>query len=207
MNQNLVVGIFEVESEAYQAITELKQVPGSEQSLVVQAVLVRQEDGKQVLLDSFDTGITTRDDTARGGMIGALIGILGGPIGVLFGASYGALIGAAFDAGDAVGSASMIEQIADKLDDGDLALIALAGEENEAVLDNKLGKFKVEISRFDAAVVAAEVEEAEKLEREMARDARKKLREDKKAKAREKREELEADLDAINKAKEGIKVE
>ena len=207
MNQNLVVGIFEVESEAYQAITELKQVPGSEQSLVVQAVLVRQEDGKQVLLDSFDTGITTRDDTARGGIIGALIGILGGPIGVLFGASYGALIGAAFDAGDAVGSASMIEQIADKLDDGDLALIALAGEENEAVLDNKLGKFKVEITRFDAAVVAAEVEEAEKLEKEMARDARKKLREDKKAKAREKREELEADLDAINKAKEGIKVE
>ena len=69
MNQNLVVGIFEVESEAYQAITELKQVPGSEQSLVVQAVLVRQEDGKQVLLDSFDTGITTRDDTARGGMV------------------------------------------------------------------------------------------------------------------------------------------
>ena len=56
------------------------------------------------------------DDTAVGGMIGALFGILGGPIGVLLGGSYGALIGSALDAGDAIDQASLLEQIAEKME-------------------------------------------------------------------------------------------
>ena len=32
MAQNIVVSIFEVESEAYQALTQLKQAPGNDKS-------------------------------------------------------------------------------------------------------------------------------------------------------------------------------
>ena len=201
MAQNLVVGIFEVESEAYQALTQLKQYPGDERSYVMQAVLVKKENGVIRMLDSFDTGINTWDDTAAGGMVGALFGILGGPVGVLLGGSYGALIGSAIDSGDALGNACMLEQIAGKLLDGDVAIIGLVSEDEEEILDGKLGRFKTTIARFDAAVVAAEVEEAQKIEKEMARQARQELRDEKKAarkeKVAEKREKLSAGFAAF----------
>ena len=141
MAQNVVVGIFEVESEAFQAITELKSNPGNDVSFVSQAVLVKKENGALTTLDGFDTGAKTTDDMVVGGVCGALIGILGGPIGVLLGGSYGALIGSTLDMGDALDSASMIEQITGKLEDGDVAIIGLADEADEVVLDEKLKKF------------------------------------------------------------------
>ena len=201
MEQNVVVSIFKVESEAYQALTQLKQYPGNDQSFVAQAVLVKKENGELHVLDGFDTGSNTMDDTAVGGMIGALFGILGGPIGVLLVGSYGALIGAALDSGDALDNACMLEQIAGKMENGEVAIIGLASEEDEAILDGKLGRFDTIIVRFDAAVVAAEVEEAQKMEEEMARLARKELRDEKKAarkeKVAEKRSKLSADFAAF----------
>lgn len=201
MAQNIIVGIFEVESEAYQALTELKRYPGNEQSFVTQAVIVKKENGMLHTLDGFDTGANTMDDMAVGGMVGALFGILGGPIGVLLGGSYGALIGSAIDSGDALNDASLIEQIAGKMMEGEVALIGLASEDDEGFLDNRLGQFKVIIARFDAAVVAAEVEEAQMIEKELARQARKELRDEKKAarkeKTAEKREKLSADFAAF----------
>ena len=196
MAQNIVVGLFEVESEAYQALTELKQNPGNDSSYLSAAALVKKENGTLSIKDGFDTGTHTTDDMAVGGLIGALFGVLGGPIGVLLGGSYGALIGSAFDTDDALMGASMLEQIADKLDDGDLAIIGLAFEEDESIIDEKLKKFKTIIVRFDAATVAAEVEEAEQLEEEMARKARQDLRNEKKAARKEKREEKKAKLSA-----------
>ena len=196
MAQNVVVGIFEVESEAFQAITELKSNPGNDVSFVSQAVLVKKENGALTTLDGFDTGAKTTDDMVVGGVCGALIGILGGPIGVLLGGSYGALIGSTLDMGDALDSASMIEQITGKLEDGDVAIIGLADEADEVVLDEKLKKFKVMIVRFDAEVVAAEVEEAIELEKEMARQARKELRDQKKADRKQKVDEKKAKLSA-----------
>ena len=201
MAQNVVVSIFEVESEAYQALTELKKYPGDDLSFVTQAVLIKKENGVLRTMDGFDTGANTMDDMAIGGLVGALFGILGGPIGVLLGGSYGALIGSTVDSGDALDNACMIEQIAGKLDDGDVAIIALASEEKEEILDNKLGRFKTIIARFDAAVVAAEVEEAQKMAAEMARQARQELRNEKKAarkeKVAEKRAKLSADFSAF----------
>ena len=90
----------------------------------------------------------------------------------------------------------MLEQITKKLADGDVEIIGLAYEEDEAVLDQKLSRFKTIIARFDASAVAAEVEEARMLEDEMARQARKELHDEKKAARKEKREEKKAKLSA-----------
>ena len=196
MAQNIVVSIFEVESEAYQALTQLKQYPGDEKSYVTTAVLVKKDNGTLRTLDGFDTGANTTDDMAVGGLVGALFGVLGGPIGVLLGGSYGMLIGSAFDADDALSNASMLEQISGKLEDDEVAIIALAYEEDEAILDQKLNGFKTVIARFDAAAVAAEVEEAQMMADEMARQARKELRDEKKAARKEKRAEKKAKMSA-----------
>ena len=179
MTENMVVGIFNVESEGYQAMTELKQTPASEGLLISQAVLAKKEDGEIKVLDSFDTGAFTLDDTMAGGLAGALIGILGGPIGMLLGGAYGALLGSVMDTGDAIDQASMIEQIAGKMMDGELVIVALAAEENEEILNSQLSKFDSTIMRYDAAVVAQEVADAREMEAEMARQARAELRKEK----------------------------
>ena len=196
MAQNIIVGLFEVESEAYQALTELKQNPGSELSYLTAAALVKKENGAVRTLDSFDTGTHTTDDMAIGGLVGALIGVLGGPIGILLGGSYGMLVGSVVDTDDALHGVSLLEQTAAKMDDGDIAIIGLAFEEDEAILDQKLGKFKTVIARFDAATVAVEVEEAQMMAEEMARQARKELRDEKKETRKEKRAEKKAKLSA-----------
>jgi len=196
MAENIVVSLFEVESEAYQAMTQMKQYPGDDRSYVAAGILVKKENDAICTLDSFDTGANTADDMAKGGLIGALFGILGGPVGVLLGGSYGVMLGSLMDTDDAIMEASLLEQITQKLENGEVALIALAYEEDEAILDQKLSGFKTIIARFDAADVAAEVEEARQVEKEMARLARKELRDEKKESRKQKKEELRAKMSA-----------
>jgi hypothetical protein len=130
-----------------------------------------------------------------------MIGILGGPIGVLLGGSTGMLAGNLVDAGDAKNTASLIETVAAKMIDGEVSLIILAEEEDESELDMFMKDFQVEIIRFDAAVIAAEVEEAQEMQKEMERQARIKLRETKKeehkSKIEENRKKLAADIEAF----------
>ena len=98
---------------------------------------------------------------------------------MLLGGSLGSLTGMTVDAADAIDNASMIEQIAGKLEDGAVALIGLTDEEDEGVLDEKLSKYKTVIARFDAAVVAQEVDAAREMQAEMERQALEKLRKQK----------------------------
>lgn len=201
--QNVVAVIFKNESEGFQAITELKNAAVEEKSVVFQAALVKRSDKGIDVCDQFDTGLITGNDTLVGGLMGAVLGILGGPIGVLLLGSAGALAGSALDTGDIVMSEAMFEVIADKMVDGELALIALTNEEDETILDGKLGKFQGEIIRFDAAVVAEEVEAAVNLQKDMENQARAELRktkkEEHKQKIEEKRAKLNADLENVKK--------
>ena len=185
MEKNVVVTVFKVESEGYQALTELKQAAEGENHFVTAAALVKKEGNTTFVLDGFDTGANTLNDTAMGGAMGMLLGVLGGPVGMLLGAGYGALIGMNLDAADSAYGASMLEQIADKLDDGTVAIVALAAEETNDALDAMMSKLDTVIARFDADVVGEEVDEAYEMQKEMARQARMKLRKDKKDKARE----------------------
>ncbi len=194
--QNIIAVNFEVESEGYQAITMLAKNPVLENAAILEMALVKREDGTVKVCDSFSSGVHTTDDTAKGGLIGSVVGILGGPIGVLLGGSAGALTGSIIDAGDARDTASMIETVAQKMQDGDVALIILAEEETEMILDSKLSAFKGEILRFDAAVIAAEVEEARELQKEMERQARQKLRAAKKEEHKKTIDEYRAKISA-----------
>ena len=185
---NIVAAIFEVESEGYQALTTLAKTPILNDTTVLQMALVKRDNGFLKICDSFDSGIHSTNDTLIGGLVGSVIGMLGGPIGMLLMGSYGALAGSLVDAGDSAGSASLIEKVAEKLLDGEMAMIALVDETNEAELDNALAAYKVTIARFDAVVIAEEVEEAQKIQKEMARQTRKQLRDAKKQERKEKRE-------------------
>ena len=147
--------------------------------LLAYHILTRDVKGWNYLTPYNDIGIETANDTWSGGLIGSLVGILGGPIGILLGGSMGMLIGGAVDAGDAVENASLVERAGEAIQDGETAMILLAQEEYETALTAKLNAHHVSITRMDAAEVAAEVEHAREVERQMAKDARAKLRAEK----------------------------
>ena len=71
--ENIIIIRFEVESEAYQALVELKQNTVCDSYVVSQAMLAKNKDGKLDSIDGFDTGAETMDDTRLGGLIGALM--------------------------------------------------------------------------------------------------------------------------------------
>ena len=174
--ENVVLANYKIESEAYQALSELKRDTANANYTISQAMIVKRENGKLNVMDGFVNGITTGDDTWMGGLLGGLIGILGGPIGVLLGGSVGMLVGGAVDAGEMAGDTSLLEKAGDSIADGETAIILLAQEEYETALTAKLNDFDVSITRLDAAEVAAEVEHAKEVERQMAKETREKLR-------------------------------
>ena len=194
MRENLILANYTVESEAYQALSELKRETTNANYTISQAVIVKKENGKLNTMDGFVNGSAAGDDSLTGSLIGSLIGILGGPLGILLGGSMGMLIGSAVDAGDMAESASLLEKAGDSILDGETAIILLAQEEYETALTAKLNHFDVAITRFDAAEVAAEVEHAREVEKQMAKEAREKMREERSESFREtvarKREEL-----------------
>ena len=197
--QNVVAVIFRNESEGFQAITELRNEPVTEKYAILQAALIKRQGGELTLCDSFDSRIQSGEKALVGGMMGTLLGVLGGPIGVILMGSYGALAGSMAGKADAAEGAAMLELVAGKLLDGELAMVALVDEAQEVDLDEKLVKFNdIEIARFDAAVVAAELEEAEKMQLEMLRQTRMQLRkvalEEHRQKVEAKRAELDDDF-------------
>ena len=176
MKENLILVNYKVESEAYQALSELKRDTSNANYTLSQAAIVKKENGTLNIMDGFVNGGTTGDDTWKGSLIGSLVGIFGGPLGVLLGGSMGMLIGGAVDANDMAENASLLEKAGDSILDGETAIILLAQEEYETALTAKLNNFDVSITRFDAAEVAAEVEHAREVEKQMAKEAREKLR-------------------------------
>ena len=169
--------------------------------MVSQAMLIKKEYGMVRVLDSFATGIDSKDNTFTGGLVGSLIGILGGPLGVLLGGSLGALVGNTMDVDDLVNKSSLIEKVAEMFKDGETAVVALVQENVDGAVDRAIAMYNPNIVKFDAAEIAEEIRQAEEIEKEMAREAKKRLREERKAekeqKIAESREKIKAEFDGI----------
>ena len=198
--QNIISAIFRNESDGYQMITELRQAPVTEQAAILQMALVKCDEAGLTLCDRYDGIAASGSGAAIGGVVGGLIGVLGGPLGILLMGASGALIGSMANTTEAVAGEALMETVAAKLVEGEIALIILAEEEDESYLDEKLSKCPAEILRYDALDIADEIDEAIKIQNEMNRQARIQLREgrreDIRELRREKREAKKAELEA-----------
>ena len=193
--ENVVTAIFEVESEAYKAFSELRRAPFGDGYTVAEASLLKREGDAIIVADAFDAAGITSDDTATGMIIGSLIGILGGPLGVLLGAGAGALIGSACDSSDAVDSASMLEVTSSKLYDGEVAIVALV-QEDEPAFDAAFAGYDTTIVRHFATDVMDEVERAREATVQFENELRGQLHAEHKAERAEKREERKSKIEA-----------
>jgi hypothetical protein len=186
MKQNIIVVLFNISSEAYQAFSELKAYSQTTDALVAQAVLIKKENGLIIPAESTDFTANTVEGTWTGGLIGSLVGILGGPIGVLLGGATGALIGSDAGTAQTLGEGLLLENTAKKLDNGSTAIIILAQESDEAVLDAFFHRFKTVILRQDAAVAQQDVLAAIEAQEEVARQAHEAWKKQRKAERQEK---------------------
>ena len=203
--ENIVVAVFPVESEAYQAFSKIKDGTTELSGYFVSQMAIVKKIGNNVKLeDAFDTGRETSNDTIAGGLIGALIGILGGPLGILLGGGIGTLIGSSIDLDDIDTNNSMIERVSHILSNGDTALIAFVQEDNTMYFDNILNAYQnVSITRWDAAMLEQEIETARLLEEEFEKTAKKELREKKsqerKMRAEERRAKMKSEFEQLRK--------
>ena len=204
--ENVALVVFEVESEAYQAFSELKNDAVNSAYTILQIAVVQNRNGRIVSTDSFDSGVDSNDDTLKGGLIGLLVGLLGGPLGVILGGATGALIGNIKDSYDVGKNSSLLEYISTQLTPEETGLVILVQENDESALDLRLSRYDDRIVRFDAAKIADEVEQQENLDRELRRQAKEKLKAqrkaDRSAAIAAKRDQLQGDF---NNVKESIK--
>lgn len=175
MSETITATVFSVESEAFQAMTELKRLD-DKRCVIEQTAIIKRTSGKTEILDSWDNSSVRNSATLKDTLIGAVVGFIMGPIGILVGGGIGALIGMTGNDDDYIESASLIENISTKIYEGETVLIALLKETDETVFDGEMESFDTQILRWDAEEVRSQVSEAKELQKDLARQARSTLR-------------------------------
>ena len=187
----------ENDKNAYQALTDLKQLDSQGQIKIAGgAVVTRDLDGRVDVKS--EVGDTPYEGTAIGGTVGLLVGILGGPLGVLLGGSYGLLVGSLFDVDDVETTQSVLADISKEVRPTRTALLAQVTEQSPEVIDAAMAKLGGQVFRRSVADVEDEIAAAQEAEHKAKREARKELHEARVAKTKEnahaKVEELKAKL-------------
>lgn len=166
MTKKVIVMNFKVNSEAYQAFSEVKKMHVSRQLKGEQmAVVTHSTDGShQFKVEDF-LDFTGNNQTSTGGIIGMLVGILGGPLGIMLGWFGGSMIGASRDAKEIQTAQTLFEFLVDQIGEGSTGLIIIAEEEDNRPLNqlvmNEMGG---EITRFDFDEVEEEIKKAKEVE-------------------------------------------
>ncbi|MGC6767692.1 DUF1269 domain-containing protein [Enterococcus sp. LJL51] len=173
MSKRVIIMNFEIESQAYQAFSEIKKLYTAREIKGEQMAVVTHtnEGAHQFKINDF-LDFTGNDHTSKNSFIGMVIGILGGPLGILLGWFAGSLIGATQDAREIQGAQTVFEHMTEKISDGQTGLILIAEEEDNRPLNhlimNELGG---EITRLDYEDVSQEIEKAKAVEKKVQKTA------------------------------------
>ncbi len=182
--ENVVVVRFTEPSKAYQALSVLKDCDADGRiALKSAAVVERTPTGELRTPESADN--VGPVGTASGSLIGMLIGVLGGPVGVLLGWGAGAMIGGAFDINRAVTSDEALTVLGQAIPPGSTAVIASMEEPAVEVIDGEMKKLDGEVTRRPVDEVKVELAAAEDAAEAAAREARRTIRDQRKAKLSE----------------------
>ncbi|MGK7379170.1 DUF1269 domain-containing protein [Planococcus sp. 1R117A] len=175
--ENVIISYFKVESEAYQALSDLKKASTfNENFKLSQAALLKKSNGQIIMQDGFDTGKRTQNDTWKGGLIGTLVGILGGPLGMLLGFGIGSVVGMAKDTGEAKEESNLITAISTRMTEGEVAIVAIAQELTEESYNLILEKYGAVTVRYSASDIQEEVEHAQNVEKNLQDRAKEEMR-------------------------------
>ena len=179
-NENVVVVRFTEPSRAYQALSVLKECDADGRiGLESAAVVERTSEGELRIAESTDN--LDLVGTASGSLIGMLVGVLGGPLGVLLGWGAGAMMGAAFDVDRDETSDEALVVLGRAIPPGSTAVIASVDESAVELIDGEMAKLDGEVTRRSVGEVMGELEVAEDAAEAAAHEARRTIREERKA--------------------------
>jgi uncharacterized membrane protein len=185
------------DKNAYQALTDLKQLDSQDQIKIAGAAVVTRDVDGRVDIKS-DVGEDPYVGTATGGLMGLLIGIIGGPLGMLIGGGYGMLLGSLFDIDEVDTTESVLGEISKQVRPTRTALLAQVSEQSPEIIDAAMERLGGEVLRRPAVDVEEEIAAAEEAQRKAKHEARKELQkarvEETKTNAHAKVEEMKAKL-------------
>lgn len=191
--QNVIAILFKEESSTYQALAELKKFSGTSKVLV--AGIIKNSNGHISIKDGYNLEQENNPSWITGGLIGGLIGILAGPVGLLLGGGYGMAIGMMTDSSEAASEVGLITQVVSKLENYNLALVAIVDEEDEEYLNIFFNKYNpTSIIRQNVLIVQSEIYQAEEIEKKLRKDMKKHLKNDKKEEWHEKAKVVEENI-------------
>jgi len=187
----------ENDRNAYQALTDLKQLDSQDQIKITGAAVITRDGDGRVDVKS-DVGEDPYVGTASGGVLGLLVGIIGGPLGMLLGGAYGMLVGSLFDIDEVDTTESVLGEISKQVKPARTALLAEVTEQSPEVVDAAMARLGGEVLRRPTIDVEDEIAAAQEAERRAEDEARKELHkarvEKTKSDAHAKVEELKAKL-------------
>ncbi len=165
----------ENDANAYQALTDLKQLDSQGQIEIAGAAVVSRDADGRVDVKS-EVGDAPYAGTASGGIIGLLIGIIGGPLGVLIGGTYGMLVGSLFDIDEVATTESVLGEISKQVQPTRTAVLAQVNEQSPDVIDTAMARLGGQIMRRPVFEVEQEIAAAQDAQRKAEREARSELR-------------------------------
>ena len=165
----------EHDTNAYRALTDLRQLDAQGQIKVAGAAVVTRDADGRVDVKS-EVGNDSYVGTASGGIIGLLLGIIGGPVGVLLGGAYGALVGSLFDIDDVATSESVLGEISKQIQPTRTAVLADVSEQSPEVIDTAMERLGGQVMRRPVFEVEQEIAAAQDAQRNAERAARSELR-------------------------------
>jgi uncharacterized membrane protein len=187
----------ENDANAYQALTDLKQLDSQGQIKIAGAAVVTRDADGRVDVKS-EVANDPYAGTVSGGAIGLLLGIIGGPLGMLLGGTYGVLVGSLFDIDDATTTESALGEISKQVQPTRTAVLAQVNEQSPEVIDAAMTRLGGQVMRRPASEVEQEIAAAQDAQRKAEREAREELRKARVEKCKEdahaKVEELKAKL-------------
>jgi uncharacterized membrane protein len=178
--ENVVVVRFSEPSKAYQAMSVLKECDADGRiGLESAAIVERTAEGELRIPE--DTDNVGPVGTVSGSLTGMLIGVLGGPVGVLIGWGAGAVMGGAFDLDRAETSNEALGVLGRAIPPGSTAVVASVAEPTVEVIDGDMKNLGGEVTRRPASEVMDELEVAEDAAAAASREARRTVRQKRKA--------------------------
>ena len=178
---------------AYQALTDLRQLDSQGQIKIAGAAVVTRDTGGRVDVKS-EVGNDSYVGSASGGIIGLLVGIIGGPVGMLLGGTYGALVGSLLDIDDIATTDSVLGEISNQVQPTRTAVLAHVTEQSPEVIDAAMARLGGQVMRRPVFEVEQEIAAAQEAERKADSELRKARLEKRKEDAHAKVEELKSQL-------------
>ena len=134
------------DTNAYQALTALKQLDSQDQIKIAGAAVVTRDPDDRVDVKS-EVANDPYVGTASGSIIGLLVGIIGGPLGVLLGGTYGMLVGSLFDIDDVETTESVLREISNQVHATRTAVLAQVTEQSPEVIDAAMERLGGDVTR------------------------------------------------------------